>query len=130
VHGSAVAHWCACAVQQLTLQHVLSQGGVMAAVLAAMQRAGMLLGDVPLFKFVLFFGSVVTNHPRHAAAFQNKVEVSLLAAEQRLLLHPAQQACPHAVHGMVRWQAKQEPAEPGVGGPEHAVAACQTKACP
>jgi hypothetical protein len=33
------------------------------------------LQDVPPFKFVLFFGSVLTTHPRYLPAFKERVDI-------------------------------------------------------
>jgi hypothetical protein len=54
---------------------LLSQGGAMASIMVALQRAGLALQDVPPFKFVLFFGSVLTTHPRYLPAFKERVQV-------------------------------------------------------
>lgn len=46
-----------------------SQGAVMAAVMAAMQRAGMALAGVPPLRFICVFGAAYSEHPRHQEAF-------------------------------------------------------------
>jgi ABC-type sugar transport system substrate-binding protein len=50
-----------------------SQGGVMAAVMSALQRAGSALQSAPRLKFAVFFGSAMTTHPRHLEAMNDKV---------------------------------------------------------
>lgn len=52
-----------------------AQGGAMASIMVALQRAGLALTDVPRFKFGLFFGSVLTTHPRYMPAFKERVDV-------------------------------------------------------
>lgn len=52
-----------------------SQGGAMASIMVALQAAGMALQDVPPLKFALFFGSVLTTHPRYMSAFKDRVPV-------------------------------------------------------
>lgn len=52
-----------------------SQGGLMASVLVAQQRAGLLLQDMPPLRFVLLFGSVMSHHPRHVETYQGRVQV-------------------------------------------------------
>lgn len=51
------------------------QGGAMASIMAALQAAGLALTDVPPLKFALFFGSVLTTHPRYTHAFMERVPV-------------------------------------------------------
>jgi hypothetical protein len=43
--------------------------------MVALQAAGMALQDVPPLKFALFFGSVLTTHPRYMGAFKDRVPV-------------------------------------------------------
>eukprot|EP00877_Chromochloris_zofingiensis_P004961 jgi/Chrzof1/14466/Cz09g03290.t1 len=52
-----------------------SQGGVMAATLAAQQVAGMALQTVPKLKFVVCIGSAMTAHPRHLEAMTGRVQL-------------------------------------------------------
>lgn len=47
----------------------------MASIMVALQAAGMALQDVPPLKFALFFGSVLTTHPRYISAFKDRVPV-------------------------------------------------------
>jgi len=47
----------------------MRQGAVMAAVMAAMQRAGMALAGVPPLRFICVFGAAYSEHPRHQEAF-------------------------------------------------------------
>lgn len=53
----------------------LLQGGAMASIMVALQAAGLALTDVPPLKFALFFGSVLTTHPRYTPAFKDRVPV-------------------------------------------------------
>lgn len=46
-----------------------SQGAIMAAALAAMQRTGAALRGAPPLKFVILFGAAFSEHPRHQEAF-------------------------------------------------------------
>jgi hypothetical protein len=48
----------------------------MASVLVAQQLAGRILQDIPPFRFVLLFGSVMSHHPKHLEAYEGKVQVS------------------------------------------------------
>lgn len=41
----------------------------MAAVMAAMQRAGMALAAAPPLQFICLFGAAFSEHPRHLEAF-------------------------------------------------------------
>jgi hypothetical protein len=45
------------------------QGAVMAAVMAAMQRAGTALAGAPTLRFIVLFGAAFSEHPRHLEAF-------------------------------------------------------------
>lgn len=51
------------------------QGGAMASIMVGLQAAGLALQDVPPLKFALFFGSVLTTHPRYVPAFRERVPV-------------------------------------------------------
>ncbi|GBF94990.1 hypothetical protein Rsub_07491 [Raphidocelis subcapitata] len=46
-----------------------SQGAIMAAAMAAMQRRGTALSGVPPLRFILLFGAAFSEHPRHLEAF-------------------------------------------------------------
>lgn len=53
-----------------------SQGAVVAATMAAMQRVGMTLRGAPPLRFVCVFGAAHSRHPRHLEAFQQgRVEI-------------------------------------------------------
>lgn len=53
-----------------------SQGAVMAAAMAAMQRAGTVLQGAPPLRFICLFGAAFSDHPRHLEAFvKGRVEI-------------------------------------------------------
>lgn len=48
-----------------------SQGALMAAAMAALQRRGTALRGAPPLRFILLFGAAFSEHPRHLEAFQH-----------------------------------------------------------